>query len=154
MPDIFGRNASPFAGAFAADNSSLIFGGQNMATHLCQQLSVNYTQNVNTLFEIGSNNRYYVVGRTTGQMQMGFIIGPTVFGSAFLAAIGNPCAGGNKDLTLNLGNSACAGAGTGKTVTLIAKACVAMSIGYTMQSQDMLINEQLQVMFGELNRIP
>ena len=152
MADIFGRNPSPFAGAFAADASTLTIAGQNMATHLIQQLSVNYTQPVNTLFEIGSNNRYYVVGRTTGQMQLGKIVGPTVVSAAFLATLGDVCAQGSRDLTLNLGNAACKGAGAGASVTLTAKACVATMVGYSMQAQDMLINEQVQLIFGELNR--
>lgn len=154
MADIFGRNDSPFAGAFAADASVLVIGGQAMATHLIQQLSINYSQNVNTLFEIGSNNRYYVVGRTTGQIQLGKIIGPSIVGSAFLALLGNPCSGGNKDVFLLLGNSACSGAGVGGFIILIAKAVVLMSVGYSMQAQDMLINEQVQGMFGQLNRFP
>lgn len=154
MADIFGRNPSPFAGAFAADASTLIIGGTNMATNLIQQLSVNYTQPVNTIFEIGSNNRYYVVGRTTGQMTWGKIIGPTVVGTALLAKLGNVCAQGSRDLTLRLGNSQCSGSGTGGSITLTAKAVVAMMVGYSMQSQDMLINEQCQFTFGELNRSP
>lgn len=154
MADIFGRNDSPFAGAFAADASFLVIGGQNMATHLIQQLSVNYSQNVNTLFEIGSNNRYYVVGRTTGQLQLGKIIGPGILSSAWLAFLGNPCSQGNKDVWLWLGNSACTGAGVGGSIILYARAVVIMSVGYSMQAQDMLINEQVQAMFGQLNRIP
>lgn len=153
MADIFGRAPSPFAGAFAADASTLSIAGVSQATHLVQQLSVNYTQPVNTIFEIGSNNRYYVVGRTSGQMQLGKIVGPTVVSTTLLATLGNPCATGSRDLTLTLGNSACnGGAGQGQSVTLTAKACVATMIGYSMQSQDMLINEQLQLIFGELNR--
>jgi hypothetical protein len=151
MADIFGRNDSPFAGAFAADASKLVIGGQDQATHLVQNLSLNYSQNVNTLFEIGSNNRYYVVGRTTGQFQWGRIIGPTAAGSEFLALLGNPCSQGNKDLIMNLGNAACNGI-TKANINLTAKACVLMSVGYSMQAQDMLINEQLQGMFGQLNR--
>lgn len=152
MPDIFGRAPSPFAGAFSADSSTLSLAGIDQALSLVQQLSINYTQPVNTLFEIGSNNRYYVVGRTTGQMQMGRIIGPTVVSTALLQRLGNVCSAGNRDLTMTLGNSACTGTGTGKSVTLMAKACVATMIGYSMQSQDMLINEQLQIIFGELSR--
>lgn len=151
MADIFGRNDSPFVGAFAADASTLIISGVDQKTHLIQQLSLNYNQTVNTLFEIGSNNRYYVVGRTTGQFQFGRIIGPTVVGDELIAKLGNPCSSGDKDLTMNLGNAGCI-AGTKKTINVTAKACVMMSLGISLQSQDMLINEQLQGMFGQLNR--
>lgn len=163
MADIFGRNPSPFAGAFAADASTMTIGGLNMATHLIQQMSINYSQPVNTIFEIGSNNRYYVVGRTTGQMSLGKVVGPTVVSAAWLAQMGNVCAAGSRDLSLRLGNSACGGvsaaavggalaAATSGAVTLTAKACVATMVGYSLQSQDMLINEQVQLIYGELNR--
>lgn len=152
MPDIFGRNPSPFMGAFAADASVLIFNGVDQALQLIQQLSVNYSQPVNTIFEIGSNNRYYVVGRTTGQVMFGRIIGPTVTSAALLQVLGNVCAKGDRNLTLTLGNAACAGSGAGKKIILIAKAVVAQSVGYSMQAEQMLINEQVQCICGELER--
>jgi hypothetical protein len=153
MPDIFGRNPSPFAGAFAADASLLIFNGENQALALIQQLSINYSQPVNTIFEIGSNNRYYVVGRTTGQVMFGRIVGPVITSGALLAVLGNVCAQGDRNLFFVLGNAACQGSGAGRVVKLFAQAVVAQSVGYSMQAEQMLINEQVQCICGQLDRI-
>lgn len=154
MADILGRGDSPYVGAFSADASRLFVGALNMAGNLVQSLGVNYTQPVSPLFEVGSNNRYYVVGRTTGSMTMGKVIGPTVISNALIAFLGNPCAPGSRRLTLSLGNAQCSGAGAGTVFALIADACVATGISYGTQANDLLVNEQLQVMFGQLQRTP
>ena len=156
MNDILGRAPSPYIGAFAADASSLIFNGQNGAGLLIQQVQIGYEQPVNPLFEVGSNNRYYVVGRTMGNMSMDRVYGPSGLNDTILQQLGNVCAPGQKTLKLSLGSSSCtqtAGGTVGNpAVALIANACVARGVNYRTESQQMLLNEQVQIIFGQLSR--
>jgi hypothetical protein len=160
MADVFGRSDSPFVGAFSADQSRLFFADQNMAGSLTQNLNVQYNQTVSPLFEIGSSNRYYVVGRTSGNMGLGLIIGPAKFNTAFIQRLGNVCASGSRRVSLELGGGLCQGGSLGglsaqggaNDVKLTADACVAMGITYGVQSQDVLVNEAIQIMFGQLSR--
>lgn len=80
--DIFGykRNPKP-RGVFSTENSTLIFGspgqgGQvNPVGYLVQSWNMNYTQDVQELFEIGSNELYWAKGRPVGQGTISRVIG-------------------------------------------------------------------------------
>lgn len=158
MADILGRSDSPFNGAFAAEGSRLFFGdlqnnGLNGVGNLVQGMSVQYMQPVSTLFELGSNYRYYVVGRTSGNMSMEKILGPAATTEALLARLGNPCSGGSRALYLELGGVGCTESVTGGgTVRLRADACIATGVGYGLNAQDLLLRENVQVIFGMLSR--
>lgn len=152
--DIFGRKASPLEGAFSADSSTVTIAGINGAKSLVQNLQISYQQQVNQIYEVGSANRYYVVGRTNGTIAIGRVVGPANLQDAMLTRIGNACAAGDKSLTFNLGNSACLGENIGKTTNIKADACVATSVSYSVQAQDMLVNENVQAMCGQLSKTP
>ena len=161
--DVFGRDDSPFNGAFAADKSTLHLGalGQKAAGSLVQSLQVNYTQTVNQVFEVGSSNRYYVVGRTNGTISFARIVGPTAVTNEILAALGDVCNGdpAAHNLTFEMGSSSCnfnqkgPVKAKGTKVTLKCDAVVATSVGYAVQAQDMLINENVQCICGQVSRI-
>jgi hypothetical protein len=161
--DVFGRAPSPFEGAFAADASVVQIGGMLAARMLVQNLQINYQQAVNQIFEIGSNNRYYVVGRTNGNLSMGRVVGPIKMQLDVLALLGNVCQGRKEDknLTFNLGSAACTGVqnqvpngGAANTeIQIRADACVATGVSYAVQAQDMLINENVSAMFGQLSKL-
>lgn len=157
--DVFGRDDSPFAGAFSADKSTLkLAAAEDAAGSLVQNLQVNYTQTVNQVFELGSGSRYYVVGRTNGTVAFGRIVGPTLVALETLQALGNVCNGDAKKhkLELEMGSSACnfnVPGAVGKKVKLECHAVVATSVGYSVQAQDMLINESVQCICGQVNRV-
>lgn len=158
MSDVFGRKDSPFMGAFSAEGSELLFGelatgGIDGKGNLVQGLNVQYQQPVSTLFEVGSDYRYYVVGRTSGQMSMEKILGPAATTSVLIERLGNPCSPGDRSLKLILGGVGCTPSVTkGGKVSLTAEACVATSLGYGINAQDLLLRESLQIMFGQLSR--
>ncbi len=82
--DVFGykRNAKP-RGVFSTEDSKLTFGSQGGGTevpqsdggYLVQNWQVNYQQDVQEVFEIGSNALYWSKGRPQGTGQLGRIIG-------------------------------------------------------------------------------
>jgi hypothetical protein len=152
--DIFGRVPLQFAGAFVADGAVATFGGLagGGVGLLCQQLSFNYSQSVTRLYEIGSNLAYYVVGRTQGSASASRVLGPRPVSTAFYRAYGNPC--NNNTITFRAGVGCGPGAvGTGpgaggsSSLTFVLTGVVLMSIAISVSAQDMIVNEQLQMMF-------
>jgi hypothetical protein len=164
---IFGAEAAGlYRGAFRTTlGTALSFGGGPLT--LIQNIQVSHQQPVQPLFEVGSNARYYVVGKASGTFSATQILG---FGSAALdqvVALADPCSG-ERTLTLvipnafcdienaaaNAGNSAArrAGAATADTgtLTLNLKGVLLTSTGFSVAAQDNLINSQLQGLLTDL----
>ena len=75
MPQLFNaKSKAEYKGAFfTAAGSGLQFKGVNL--NLVQSLQTSMQQPVTPLYEIGSNNRYYVVGKSTGTFTIAQILG-------------------------------------------------------------------------------
>ncbi len=151
--DIFNRGGHDYKGSFAADSAKVTFatGGSSQAGGvglLTQNLSVNYTQQVTRIYEIGSQATFYVGGRTQGQATLGRIFGPRKIQTAFYHKYGDVCQAADNTINFEL-EAGCAG-GPGvefaKTGFTIHNAVIT-SMGFTVQAQDMIINEQVQLMF-------
>ena len=152
--DVFGRGPSPFGGAFSADLSTMQFSAYpGNSGALIQNLQVNYQQQVNQVFEIGSPYRYYVVGRTSGTLAFGRIVGPVATNKDILKKLGNICntTEADRTITLNLGSTECTTVGPKIPLILEAAAVIATSVGFSVQAQDMLINENVQCTCGQVS---
>lgn len=156
MPaDIFGRESSTFGGAFAADAATMTFaGGAAGATAagsgtLVQTVNVNYQQQIQKLYEVGSNQIYHVGGRTQGTGSIARIIGPKRLGALLYATYGNICNVGQNTLNFTFATANCANA-TG-AVTYTCHLVLVTAVGFNLAATDMLINEQVQFMFSGLN---
>ena len=92
MPNpIFGPNSQgKYQGAFRTTVGTVLsFAGADL--NLIQNLQVSHQQPVTPLFEVGTNNRYYVVGKASGTFSATQILG---FGDAALKQVTNladPC---------------------------------------------------------------
>lgn len=161
MADIFGRAAQEFGGAMAADAVSMTFsGGADTLLDkgmLAQQLQMQYQQQVTRIYEIGSNLTYFVVGRTAGQLSMARIIGPKAITAAFYARYGDACKADKNTLTFS-GAAGCTVSGViGNGIVpandksrFTVKHVLINSIGISVNASDMVINEQLAMMFNSL----
>lgn len=151
MPDVLGRAPSTYAGAFSADRSRLVLFGAPGPGLLVQNVGVQYQQPIQTIFEVGSNYRYYVVGRPSGQMNIGQILGPTELSLAALRRLGDPCNGqANRRLDLTLGTAACLGANVGREIILSADGCIGSSAQFSVAAEQMLVSQQVGVTFANL----
>lgn len=177
MADMFGRAADAYGGAFSADAARITFasdpglpppgllgttagglnppfdvletinGGVGMLT---QQLSFNYQQQISRIYEIGTNLSFYVAGRTQGNMSIGRVIGPRPVAVAFYRKYGSVCDAATNHLDIEMATGCRTTGGYNQPYSFAMKFCVIMSIGVSVQAQDMMINEQLQVMFASL----
>lgn len=147
--DIFGRVPLQFAGAFVADGAVATFGGLagGGVGLLCQQLSFNYQQAVTRLYEIGSQLTYYVVGRTQGSAQVNRVLGPRPVSTAFYKTYGNPCNSNVITFRAGVGCNLETVGGSSTQIVFTLTGVVLMSISLSVAAQDMIVNEQLQMMY-------
>jgi len=154
MASIFGEaSKGEYQGAFrTTQGTALKFGEKNIT--LVQNLQVSHQQPIQPLFEVGTNKRFYVVGKAGGTFTIGQVLG---FGSEALEGItelANPCIG-NRQLNLLIPNSYCTvGAKeqgkSGSTLSLSLKGALLQQIGFTVAAQDSLINSNLSGVMVDL----
>lgn len=162
--DVFGRGGQAFGGAIAADAARVVFStgtdgaGVNEAQPgmLVQQLKLNYQQQITRVYEIGSDKTFYVVGRTQGQVEMARIMGPRTIQLGFYTKFGNACLAATNNINFIAETGCTAQDGSrvtrsGSAYSFTVKHAVIINLGVQIGAQDMVINEQVQMMFTALN---
>lgn len=152
MADIFGREGANFGGAFAADSAKIVFGAVSAVTGvglLTQNVGVQYSQQVSRLYEIGTNSTYLVAGRAQGSASLGRVLGPRPVVVEFYTTYGNVCKAAGNVLSFTC-QAGCDQAVGGQMAFTLANSVI-VAIGMNVAAQDMIINEQLQIMFVALN---
>lgn len=149
---IFGdASQGEYIGAFrTTKGTGLKFGDQEDVT-LIQNLQVSHQQPVQNLFEVGSNKRYYVIGKASGTFSATQVLG---FGDDVLktvTSLANPC-DGNRRLVLTIPDAYCeAGAGSQYSeLGLTMEGVLLQSVGFSVAAQDNLINSQIQGLITDL----
>ncbi len=142
MPSVF-AGGQTYNGGFRADQLKLTFAGQTVAGFLVQNVQFQYTQQVTMLYEIGSANVYYVGGRAQGSATLARVIGPAPLGAQFIKNFNNLCS--PQDISFNA-SSGCKGGGPNYTL----QDAVLTTISVSVTSQEVVINEQLQFIFIDL----
>ena len=138
-----------FGGAFAADAAVCSFGalaGGGVGL-LTQQLQFTYTQRVTRLYEIGSRFTFYVVGRSQGEASVQRVLGPRPVSLAFYSTYGNPCTAGT--LLFQVGTGCFLGQIEG-TLAFTLTGVLLISISVSVRAEDMIVSEQLQMMYVAL----
>ena len=155
MPDIFGygRNPKP-SGVFSTEDSKLTFSGAaNPVGYLVQNWGISYTQQVQELFEIGTNALYWAKGRPAGQGALGRIIGDVDADSEnkgfFPSAAYDICDGG-ATMVITAQSGACPDYAV-KEVNINMQGCVVTSIGFGMQVADVRLMENFAWRFAYLD---
>jgi hypothetical protein len=154
MPDIFNRSTDTYGGSFAADQAKVTFpalaGGAGAEVGLLvQNLSANYTQQITRFYEVGSSAIYLVGGRTAGQASMGRLVGPKKIAKEFYSTYGDVCRARTNTLHFSAvtGCDSADGSGVART-SYTAHFVVITTIALSLGVQDMVISEQLQMMFS------
>ena len=155
MPAIFSNEAqATYAGAFfTSAGSGVKFGGADL--HLVQNLSTSMQQPITPLYEIGSNNRYYVVGKSSGNFTIAQILGFRSAGGGKdvfeqIKDMADPCK--PKDLTLIYPSSNCdsKGSKSGTPLEINLTGVLVQSVQITQQAQDNLVTANVTGMFTNL----
>jgi len=153
MADIFNRTTDAFGGSFAADQAKITFpaltGGAGAdAGLLIQNMGANYTQQVTRLFEVGSPNIYYVGGRTAGNATVQRVVGPKKIAREFYATYGDICRARTNTLHFSVATGCDVGTVGFARAAYTAHFVVVNSVAVNVAAADMLINENLAMMFS------
>src|SRR3954470_21030439 len=109
MADVFARTQLNFGGAFAAD-TGLLSGG-TLTGVMMQNLTLNYSQMISRIYEIGPAGQtpfvYYVGGRSQGNLGVGHVVGPALAMKAFYTSYSDVCSAGQNSISVNLIRAAC-----------------------------------------------
>lgn len=142
MASVF-TGGQTYNGGFRADQLKLTFAGTDVAGFLVQNVQFQYTQQITMLYEIGSANVYYVGGRAQGSATLARVIGPAPLGAQFLKQFNDLC----EPQDINFDASAgCSNGGVNYTL----EDAVLTTVSVSVQAQDVVINEQLQFIFVDL----
>ncbi len=142
MPSVF-AGGQTYNGGFRADQLTVTFAGQDVAGFLVQNIQFSYTQQITLLYEIGSENVYYVGGRAQGTATLGRVIGPAPLGGQFISNFNDLCE--PQDISFDA-SAGCEGGGTNYTL----EDAVLTTVSVSVTAQDIVINEQLQFIFIDL----
>lgn len=149
MADIFSRDVSNLGGVFTADRAKLTF-RQGILNTLAQQVQFSYSQAISRLYEVGSNNIYYVGGRTQGQASLNRIVGPKGTVCEIYRTYGDVCKARENVIGLDMEESDCSSGTTGRSAYELSF-CVITGISIAVSAQDMILNEGTTLMFGSLS---
>lgn len=153
MPDVFGRQPLQFGGAFSADDMVVTFGGVGLAAGsglLVQSVNFQYQQPINRVYDLGNARLiFYIAGRPQGSASLSRIIGPRAVTLAFYDAYGNVCNAGTNTLDFSFATG-CGGTVNSGTAAYSMTGVVLTAVAGSIQAEQMLFNEQLQLMFAAL----
>ena len=140
MADIFGYNRTGASDVFVADRSKLTIVGVS-GVDLIQSWQVNYQQNIQPIYEIGSSRLFWAKSNPVGSGSIGRIVG-----SSFLKMSGKIC---DKGTTLQITNAS--GTCSGGSVSLTCVGAICTSIGFSAQAGNPTVSEQVAFQFTALN---
>lgn len=157
--DIFNRSIGNFGGGFTVDSAVMRFavvnpGGGLVAGDiqttglLTQQLTISYQINVNPLYEIGSNDVYYVAGRQRGTISMQRVIGPTRVMLEFYRRYGDVCLADINQLDFTFNTGCKAGNNRfGVPTTLTTHYTVIANISHSVNVENMIVSEATNLLY-------
>lgn len=160
MADIFGYKRAPKPdGVFSSEDSMMVIGGAEAGSantpSLVQNWNVEYTQDVQELFELGSNKLFWAKGRPVGRGSIGRIVGqvgPDTAESGLMPKSAFDICDGGATLMIKAVGGHCQTTATrlNKGVTLVMSGVVVTSIGFAMTVQDVRIMENYGWRFAHL----
>ncbi len=151
MPDIFGKETKYKSTTFVTSENlklTVSSGGNVQEEYLVQNISLQYNQPVNRLFEIGTSNIYFAPGRPLGSFQIGRIIGkyPITaifgnFGEGIWSTDNRQDGAGTITLSSSIGNN----------VNYTLSGCVVEAYALASGANDLLIQENVTGQFASLS---
>lgn len=158
MAAIYSRQQTQHAGSFASDVAALSLAGANIPLGIVQNAQLQFAQQIARIYDVSNSGAaqgfvpvYFAGGRTQGQASIARVLGPQSNALCeFYEKIGNVCL--PQDLTFGF----YAGCGTTVTnsvqsqVSYTAQASVLVNMAINIGAQDMIVNENLSLIFANL----
>lgn len=144
--DIFNREVD-LGDPLAADATRLLVPLIGEPDMLLQSVTLQYQQNITRLWEVGSNKTFFFAGRTQGQISAKRIIGNRNASLAFVREFGDVCNMKRNHMTLMMKSGCTDNQDRGK---IHASGVVIQSVSYSIVASDMIINEDISMLFARL----
>lgn len=149
MPSpVFGGDPQAVKGAIKAEHVKLTGFGSRGA--VVQQMQISFERSMNMIYEIGSNDVYFVGDRRRGTIQGSRVVAGSGDFKKMIEKYGDMCKANSNNLSLEAQSGSCAGGGGG-TLTYNCKGVVLTTIGASVTAQDIVITENVGFQFVELN---
>jgi hypothetical protein len=157
--DIFGRANTNTKGVFVSAQAKIVFSGESSSAlnaMLIARLQSSYAQNIQRIYELGSNHAYFVIGQPQGQGSIGAVFGPKAVVGANYQKLADPSVKKNIEFKSD-GAATCvpgtsggvAQSGAGWTRSL--QDVMLSSVDFSVEARDMLINENMGFMFSAMS---
>ena len=140
MADIFGYNRGGASDVFVADRSRLTIVGVE-GVDLIQNWQVQYQQNIQPIYEVGSSRLFWAKSNPVGNGTIGRIVG-----TSFLMMANGICDTGT---TVVISNAS--GACSGGQVSLSCVGAICTSIGFSAQAGNPTVSESLTFQFSSMS---
>ena len=146
--DIYGASAK-LGGIFKGTSVALVLGGGGEAAKgsLVQNVNISYTRNINRIWELGSEDTYFIIGHSEGQAQMSQIHGKS--DTDILDKLGDACKALESVLTLDGRASLCEGDATFK---LVMQGPVVTNRTFAVEAGQFVFTKQAALMFSGLSK--
>lgn len=144
--DVFNREVD-LGTPLAAESTRLIIAGLTDEDMLAQSVSIQYSQSINRLWEVGSSKTFFIAGRTQGTVNVKRVVGGRGISSNFIKQYGDVCNMASNVITLSFESGCETGADVG---SVTASGVVINSIAYSVAAADMVVNEELAMLFARL----
>ena len=176
MSAVYSRQQTGHAGSFASDLAALTIAGSLTPLGIVQNVQLQFAQQIARIYDVSNGGTagsgggivpvFYVGGRTQGQATIARVLGPQSGAVCnFYAEMGNVCSPQDLSFTFRGG---CEGGGGNKptktaefsnfvgnanynAVAYTIEAAVMTNIGIQVGSQDMIVNENVSLMFANLD---
>ena len=157
MASVYSRQKTVHKGSFASDRAAMTIGGKNTALGIVQNVQLQFSQQIARIYDVSNGGKsgecpvFYVGGRTQGQATIARVLGPQSGAICdFYTEMGNVCS--PQDLNFSF-SSGCGGDATTSQdakVTYTIEDAVMTNLGIQVGSQDMIVNENISMMFANL----
>lgn len=148
---VFQGSPQKLGGVIRAEDVKLTFPGSAGGGEgaLVQQAQLTCERSVNMIYEIGSQQLYYVGDRRRGTANFSRVIGGSAGFKEMLVQFGDICKAKESHMVLQVGSGGCAGS-LGGDVTYRLVSCTLTSVGLQVTAQEIVVTENMGFMFVEL----
>lgn len=116
---------------------------------LVQNIALQYQRDVNRIWELGSTDTYYIIGRSMGNASLNRIVAKR--GEDVLDALSDACTAINKTLTLTAAANACKN-NDSSNLTLKMVGPILVSRSYSVDVQQFVMTSNATLMFANLQK--
>jgi hypothetical protein len=149
--DVYAKQKTYHGGSFSSDSAALTVNGVQLG--IVQNAQIQFAQAIARVYDVGNAGKsgevpvWYVGGRAQGQATLARILGPASGGLYdFYNTMGNVC----KPQSMSFKFAAGCSDGTGTSTTYRITSAVMVNVGISVSAQDMIVNENVSLMFANL----